>query len=552
MDEKTLIKHYLSDDYEQSYKIITEKYEYLSSFNDKFIKIKNVIEKFKKDFTELFKIKDDGFSNNTKQYDYNELFILIKEEITRSINDKYSMINEVINNITNILELIKSNKNNYIEYLNIRNTFNSKLIENENLKIKYLASAEKAELFTYEFIEKNVNDNINEIMDKKNKLQNMAKEDKDKYIKKYTELNELFYTFNQKQKFIFELNKKIRLNFYENYINSLFSFFQSLSEDVKGSVKKEKVKNMIIKYTEKKESLESKQYKDIPKIELAQYKTKIKIEEKYNLHEIGIHIMACEQMTKMIGNYAEDIIEEYLHKVEVSEKIKRILNSTNKVNKKDEQYLKDILDTEMGKNLFIINFNQLRTKGQLEKSKVIIDFFGRMLNLLLEKEKEMKSYQLVRSCIILSQTFYYIDLTNQKKYVFDLLLNNKWLNSPTFWRNFIEYTIRNEFQRIKINKENICEILFSQLIPYIKNMKELHIDDRIIIKIIDEFITLYDKYDCFDKGSFGVLFSFINNDLNEIEKLRKEYKNNPDLEKQLYKDDFKENNNDNNNNENKK
>ena len=541
MAEKSLIKNYLSDDYEQSYKIILEKYDYLSSFHEKFIKMKNVIEKFKKDYNELFKIKEDNFSIDVQEQDYNQIFILIKDEINLSIKENMTIINESIERLSNILESIKSNKMIFVEYLNIQNTFNTKLIEYENSKTKYLASAEKAELFTFENKERQINDNKNEIKDKKIKLQNIAKEDKEKYMKKYSELNDIFNTFNEKQTSIFNINKKLKIIFYQNLIDSLFSLFQYSSEGVKGDEKAEKIKNIIMKYTDKKENIEKMEYKELPKIELTQYKSKLPINDLYDFQEVNICIMACEEMTKFIGKYAEDMIEEYLKKVETNEKIKRIISSTNKINKKDEQYIKDILNTEMGQNLFIINFNQLRTNGILEKTKEIIEFFGRMITLILDKSKEKNNYKFIKSCMILSQTFYYIDIKKEKIYIIDLISNNKWLKSPQFWRDFIKLSINNEFNKIKIKKDNINDLLCSQLIPYIKIMKEFNIDDRIILKIVDEFILLYDNIYKFDPGFFSLLFSFINNDEKEIEKLRNEYKNNPDLEKELYQENFEKN-----------
>ena len=541
MAEKSLIKNYLSDDYEQSYKIILEKYDYLSSFHEKFIKMKNVIEKFKKDYNELFKIKEDNFSIDVQEQDYNQIFILIKDEINLSIKENMTIINESIERLSNILESIKSNKMIFVEYLNIQNTFNTKLIEYENSKTKYLASAEKAELFTFENKERQINDNKNEIKDKKIKLQNIAKEDKEKYMKKYSELNDIFNTFNEKQTSIFNINKKLKIIFYQNLIDSLFSLFQYSSEGVKGDEKAEKIKNIIMKYTDKKENIEKMEYKELPKIELTQYKSKLPINDLYDFQEVNICIMACEEMTKFIGKYAEDMIEEYLKKVETNEKIKRIISSTNKINKKDEQYIKDILNTEMGQNLFIINFNQLRTNGILEKTKEIIEFFGRMITLILDKSKEKNNYKFIKSCMILSQTFYYIDIKKEKIYIIDLISNNKWLKSPQFWRDFIKLSINNEFNKIKIKKDNINDLLCSQLIPYIKIMKEFKIDDRIILKIVDEFILLYDNIYKFDPGFFSILFSFINNDEKEIEKLRNEYKNNPDLEKELYQENFEKN-----------
>ena len=533
MTEKNLIKKYLSDDYEQSYKIINEKYEYLSVFYEKFAKVKNILEKFFENNSELFKIKKDSFSMDVKENDYNDILLSIKEEINKSIKDNLTVINDVLNNLTFILDLIKTNKNNYNEYLNLQNTFNTKLIEYENSKTKYLASAEKAELFTYEFIEKQVNENLNEISDKKDKLQNIAKEEKEKYLKKYSDLNDIFAIFIEKQKIIFEINKNIKISFYEKYVNSLFSLFQYTSEGEKGSGKKEKIKNIIMKFTEKKEALEKIEYKEIPKIELTEYETKIIMEDKYNLHEISIYMMVCEEMSKMIGNYAEDIIQQYLKKVEINERIKRIINSVEKVSKKDEQYIKDILQTETGQHLFIINFNQLRTNGQLLKTKTLIEFFERMINIILEKEKISHDFKLVKSCIILSQTFYYEE-KDKKVYLYNYINNHKWLKTPDFWRDIINLMIINEAKKIteenneQVKKASFDNIAFSQILSYTTSMRDFLIDQRIILKIIDELLKKY----VISKEYIELIYNNVG-DKKFVEKLREEYQSDPDLEKKI-------------------
>ena len=80
-------------------------------------------------------------------------------------------------------------------------------------------------------------------------------------------------------------------------------------------------------------------------------------------------------------------------------------------------------------------------------------------------------------------------------------------------------------------------------------MKKYEIDIRIIIKIFDE---VSEKYKYLNEESYFTIFSVLSNDIKIIEEYRKEYKNNPDLEKQLYnyedKDD-KEKKEDNNKNQ---
>jgi hypothetical protein len=83
-------------------------------------------------------------------------------------------------------------------------------------------------------------------------------------------------------------------------------------------------------------------------------------------------------------------------------------------------------------------------------------------------------------------------------------------------------------------KPKFGEVLLSQLLPYINNMKQFGLDMRIIIKIADEFL---EKYKYLNEQSYKILFNILSNDDELIEKLRKEYKENPDLENQLYNDE---------------
>ena len=62
-------------------------------------------------------------------------------------------------------------------------------------------------------------------------------------------------------------------------------------------------------------------------------------------------------------------------------------------------------------------------------------------------------------------------------------------------------------------------------------MRELELDIRIIIKIVDEFL---ENYNYLNEESYNTLFTIISSDKKEIEKYRKEYKENPNLENELY------------------
>jgi len=190
-----------------------------------------------------------------------------------------------------------------------------------------------------------------------------------------------------------------------------------------------------------------------------------------------------------------------------------------------------------------------RSNSKLYKSGVHMAFLSYIIKEILSVSEKAKDYMATKNCILLSQTYYIKDeKTNKKEFIFDSIKNNRWLRNPEFWRIFISNTIESEFDRfllmtngpkINIDKiENIPksflpkiqEILFSALLPNISIMTDLNIDKRIMVKIIDEFLT---KYNYLDEQNINNLFALISNDNQEISKLRNQYKENPNLENEL-------------------
>ena len=71
-------------------------------------------------------------------------------------------------------------------------------------------------------------------------------------------------------------------------------------------------------------------------------------------------------------------------------------------------------------------------------------------------------------------------------------------------------------------------------------MMDFEIDIRLIVKIMDEFV---EKYNYLNEESYQILFSMINSDLEEIEKIRKEFRDNPNLKEELIQKEENLNNN---------
>ena len=113
-------------------------------------------------------------------------------------------------------------------------------------------------------------------------------------------------------------------------------------------------------------------------------------------------------------------------------------------------------------------------------------------------------YESAKNCIILSQTFYIDDKDHNKIYLFESIIDNKWLTSTEFWYGVIECMIDQEFQKNESsNKEinaketeeekakRISNIAFSQVLPYTNNMLDFKMDKNVILEVINSFVEKY-------------------------------------------------------------
>ena len=538
MSEKKLILNYLKEDYKNSYEIYYQRFQYYTSLHENLTKLKLILSKFLEEKLNTFKIKDEFNKKSTLDDNYIKLVSIIKKEISFKIKGGISTFEEILKNLNEIRDTIKLNNKNYTTYFNYQNSFNSKLDELEICQNKFYESVEKAEYATLEFMEKKIkNQKIKESeYEQKNKLQNICKEEKEKYSSKISEINKLIKNFNEKQKFIFNINKDIKVLCYKNYINTLFSFFQLTNDTREIIEEKKQTKSRIIQITNEKEDLEKSEYKIKDKICFIQYESKFGL--TYENSNNDKYLMMFQEMEKLLGDSYKDKMKEYKTKKELNHKLKEILDLDDKISKKDEEYLESILKTDIGKSSFIICLTQLRTCGKLEKSNLFIEYMSKIINKLLEYEKENKEFIYLKSCLILSQTFYYLDKDNQKIYISNYLKNNRWITSPNFWRGFIDYILKKELNKDDLQISNYFKVLIAQLITYINNMIEFNIDKRIIIKIVDEFLK---QYNYPNKNGYGSLFFMIDEDPTMIEKLRTEIHDNPDLEDRLYKENINDN-----------
>ena len=214
----------------------------------------------------------------------------------------------------------------------------------------------------------------------------------------------------------------------------------------------------------------------------------------------------------------------------------------NKYEKEKSVKIKEYLMNEKIHYYFLILLSKLRTNNKCKQSKILIDFLGELLNIILDVSEKNKIYNNAKNCIILSQTFYY-EQNEEKIYLLEKIRNHKWLKSLDFWINFGDITIQPELEKLIekysditiediLNHNNekittnlmkkISEVIFAQILPFVNNIKEFGINLKVIIEITENFLH---KYDYLDEEEKNNIFNLISDNQDEINQIREKYKN---------------------------
>ena len=541
--QNILIEQYLCDDYEASYEINEYKYQLLNHLNDKLLKIKSFIGKSIKDSKET--IINNKLNEISEEQNFYNLYLLLDKSIDTILDENNNMINKILEYINDIKELFNLYFKKYKDFLIIKSKFNTKLNEVLNHKNNFIELAKNAELFIYKFLKKkmlNNKSNSQSEFNQKEELKNIAKNELDKYKNKINEGNEILKIFNTSQSDLFKTEKELEIKYNETYSDSLMAY---LEHQLILNIIANQTKETILKLNEKsnKKQLKDylKNYRPQNEIEFEQYKTSIDIEACNDNIELTICFGVFDEFGECIGKYKEGELFEESKKMEKNKEIKRILHLDEKITDEDINKLIKIINNSIGMNIFINNLSSLRTSGQYKKSEIFIHSLGKVLNIILNTAEKEKDLDLVKNSIILSQTFYCLDSNKEKIYIFQFIKDNKWLKGAKFWKEYIEYMLIKEFERSsKYKNRNFNDILLTQLLTYINNMKDFEIEKSFIIKIIDECL---EKYNYLNEESYNLLFSMISSDIEEIEKIRKEIKDNPKLEEEIIRGEEIINNN---------
>ena len=401
--------------------------------------------------------------------------ILQAKEFALKEKEKENIISNDTNNNDNNANPSNNNSNN-----NLNNENTEQLIKLEQKSLDNLLEARKSDEKYIEMI-KEAN-NLREIVNnKQNDLLKFYENIENKDHQLYTLLLRDYYSFLKTDNSVMKAN----LNQLEDKINKI-NYNKDIIEliNIYGSEKKPE---KVIKYRPYEPELEF-------------------INSTYE-QELTLNYQIIMAMKPFIKDLCPNFdIELETKKQEMRELYHKILSNNENVSFTDEDKTKltNFINEDWGQKYFLYFLSKVRSSGKFCRGEELVKYLAEILEKILFFAKKNLDYESAKNCIILSQTYYYEDKnTSNKIYLVELISGNEWLKQPDFWRNIIDVMIKEEIEKIKVlnkdnpnlnikvQEENINNIVFGQVISYINNMKDFKLDNKIIVKIVDEFMEKY-------------------------------------------------------------
>ena len=434
----------------------------------------------------------------------------------------------------------------------------------EKLKSVYHSNAqiaEKATLFFKELvIKKKLNNDplINQQIDiceqdSKNRLTVMSK-DCSIYVNSLENVNVLRTKLNLKQTKLlkrYEELEKDDKNLYSK-IMAIIRKYQKKIMDFTGEEMNitEGIQKNINIDKDIRELVESLRSRDKPEeqIPYVHYPTEMDFDKCNDIKDFRV----INEVVKTMRKYSDKLFMEYDEKLEEKKnKMRELANKFFDMNKQtdsdDKKQLLEYLKDERTHELFLIIVSKLRTNNRFCRDKSLIELLSEILLIILDSAQKKNDFTSAKNCIILSQTFFYIDESKQDKkvYILEYIKEHPWLHSMKFWKDFILIMILKEFRKLeemntdsKLNiaknknipdkvKPKIGEVLFSQILPYVGNMSEFNVEKKYIIKIIDD---INEKYNYLGKSNMKAIYDLVCSSKEELQKVKEEIKEDKELQ----------------------
>ena len=365
-----------------------------------------------------------------------------------------------------------------------------------------------------------------------------ARKNDEKYIELIKEANNYREIINNKQSNLLKFYQNMEYKDHQLYISLLREYNNFLKTDndtIKSNLMllEEKIKKIdynkdIIELI----NIYGSDKKPEKAIKYSPYEPEFDYRKTTDENELSLNFQVIMAMKPFIKDlYPNFNVELESKKQDIREMFKKIVNNDLALMNEDKNKLLSYINEDWGQNYFLYLLSKERSNGKFCYNSDKINFLAEIIQKILISAEKKLNYQIAKHCIILSQTYYYEE-KEEKIYIMELISTNEWLKKEEFWRNIIDVMIKEDIEKTtnlnknnekvssKMQEESINNIVFGQLISYIKNMKDFKIDNKIIVKIADEFM---DKYKI-SKNLIKYIYDNIENE-KEIEKIREENKN---------------------------
>ena len=566
---------------------LQKKIIYLSNVLQNFSDVHRVKREYYKKVRPLLK---DG--NNIQKCGENEFQNVIS--IVNSNNEKFmeyedDMYRDIIICIRELVDKMKKEKNFYEDFIKNLNSYNEQKKNMERLKKTYHETTLHAEKTTIDLKEYEIKKKLNDSDAYNRQVKLMegissgclvtAAKDCKNYVTSLESVNKFRVKLNNQQKELLQMYQTLEREdgeLYSKVIKIINTHRKNILELTKGDLQITESILSNINIDRDLESLiqklKSRHYPE-EEIKYEHYPTEIDFDKSNDVKDFKVYNETVKTMQGVIG---KDIFRDYDENLEEKKnKMRELVVKYFDMNKtKDEKDKNDLLEyikDPRTHKLFLITLSKSRTNNRFCREKSLIELLAEIFKIILDNAEKTTNYEIAKNCIILSQTFFYLKDPNvkddskeeNKVYIIEYIRNNKWLASENYWINFCLFNLQKEFKKLdnthtdinlniekkrNINdniKKKISEVMFSQLLPFVNNMQEFGIKSNNIVKIIDSILN---QYNYLNKESADTIFSVINPDPSEIEKMRAENSNDkepPDEVKADSKLSSKDNNGDN-------
>ena len=195
--------------------------------------------------------------------------------------------------------------------------------------------------------------------------------------------------------------------------------------------------------------------------------------------------------------------EKNATKTFVSKIIKNMLQKLNiDYPEEDKKQLLKLLDKHHNRVIFLHKLNDYRANNKFELTEKDYNILGELFSHTLNISKTENDYHCIELVIVLSKTYYIMKVKDNKIYLLNCIVDQKFFKTKEFWESLLLYSIskdvvrsnkreavKNESEKkTKIKNDNI---VFSQLLSLIENMCDFGGDEKLIREIIEPKIIFY-------------------------------------------------------------